>query len=71
MPHLDAKALESDPDGTARLRDVLRPDPDAPEKPAPRAQDRFPTDRLAGSTRRSVRRGAPRSKLPGATSSPA
>jgi hypothetical protein len=71
MPHLDAKALESDPDGMALLRDVLRPDPDAPEKPAPRTKARFPTDRLAESTRRPVRRRVLRPKLPGATPSPA
>jgi hypothetical protein len=71
MPHLDAKALESDPDGMALLRDVLRPDPDVPEKPVPRTKARFPADRSPGSPERPARRKALRPKLPGATPSPA
>ncbi len=71
MPHLDAKALESDPNGMELLRDVLRRDPDAPETPVPRAKARFPADRPGASTKRPVRRRTSRPKLPGAAPSPA
>ncbi len=38
MPVLDAKALKSDPDGLAFLRDVLRPAGAGAEKAAPAPQ---------------------------------
>lgn len=42
MPHLDAKALETDPDGMEFLRAVLRPEPKEPGKAGRRPRRKAP-----------------------------
>lgn len=42
MPHLDAKALETDPEGLEFLRAVLRPAPKEAGKPARRSRRKPP-----------------------------